>query len=74
MNKSLTSQRYRDPSVKFEGESELDAYKFLGAYIGPTTALQLAILTGNDAAAKDIIDATFKDDLDIPFGVIQNTN
>ncbi|KAI8803543.1 hypothetical protein BJ742DRAFT_828663 [Cladochytrium replicatum] len=67
-DKTLTSQRHRDPTIRFEVEVELDAYKFLGAYIGAMTALQLAILTGNDSIARDIIERTLKDDLDLTFG------
>ncbi|KAJ3041053.1 hypothetical protein HDV00_009953 [Rhizophlyctis rosea] len=67
-DKSLTSARHRDPTIKFDTDVELDAYKFLGAYIGAVTALQLAILLGQDAIARDIIERTLKDDLDIQFG------
>ncbi|KAJ3059193.1 hypothetical protein HK102_010103, partial [Quaeritorhiza haematococci] len=67
-DKSLLTAKHRDPTVKFDADVELDAYKFLGAYIGSITALQLAILTGNDAVAKDLIERTLKDDLDIQFG------
>jgi hypothetical protein len=38
----------------------LDAFKFLGAYIGRITPLQHALLMGQDAIARDIIDATFE--------------
>ncbi|KAJ3417640.1 hypothetical protein HDV05_000097 [Chytridiales sp. JEL 0842] len=67
-DKSLTSTKHKDASIKFEPEIELDAYKFLGAYIGPTTGLQLAILLGQDAIARDIVERTTKDDLDLTFG------
>ncbi|KAI8819631.1 uncharacterized protein EV422DRAFT_99990 [Fimicolochytrium jonesii] len=67
-DKSLTSQKHRDASLKFEADVELDAYKFLGAYIGAITPLQKAILSGQDAIAKDILERTLKDDLDIAFG------
>ncbi|KAJ3127531.1 hypothetical protein HK098_006209 [Nowakowskiella sp. JEL0407] len=67
-DKTLTSIKHKDPAGKFEPDVELDAYKFLGAYIGATTALQFAILTGNDAIARDILDRTVKDDLEICFG------
>ncbi|KAJ3051691.1 hypothetical protein HK097_007277, partial [Rhizophlyctis rosea] len=67
-NKQLTSLRHRDPSIKFDPDVELDAYKFLGAYIGAVTALQLAILLGLDSIAKDIVERSLKDDLDITFG------
>ncbi|KAI9012863.1 hypothetical protein BC832DRAFT_548205 [Gaertneriomyces semiglobifer] len=67
-DKGLTSQKHRDPTVKFDAELEMDAYKFLGAYIGQVTPLQLAILCGQDSIAKDILERTLQDDLDIPFG------
>ncbi|KAJ1552646.1 hypothetical protein HK096_010975 [Nowakowskiella sp. JEL0078] len=67
-DKSLTAVKHKDPAGKFDADVELDAYKFLGAYIGSITALQFAILTGNDTIAKDIVDRTVKDDLDITFG------
>ncbi|KAJ3225434.1 hypothetical protein HK099_006805 [Clydaea vesicula] len=67
-DKSLTSQKYRDPTVKFESDVELDAYKFLGAYIGAISVLQMAILAGQDAIAKDVLERTLKDDLDQTFG------
>ena len=40
----------------------------LGAYIGSVTGLHVAIILGHDGIAKDIIDSSFKDDLDIPLG------
>ncbi|KNC96505.1 uncharacterized protein SPPG_08094 [Spizellomyces punctatus DAOM BR117] len=67
-DKTLTAQKHRDPTVKFDPDVELDAYKFLGAYIGSITALHLAILCGQDAIAKDIVERTLQDDLDITFG------
>ncbi|KAI9091128.1 hypothetical protein DFS34DRAFT_635929 [Phlyctochytrium arcticum] len=67
-DKTLTSQKHRDPSAKFDSEVELDAYKFLGAYIGSITPLQMAILCGQDTIARDIVERTLKDDLDTQFG------
>ncbi|KAJ3333182.1 hypothetical protein HDU76_010786 [Blyttiomyces sp. JEL0837] len=67
-DKSLTSAKHKDESTKFDPELELDAYKFLGAYVGQVTALQLAIFQGQDAIAKDIVERTMKDDLDLTFG------
>ncbi|KAI8920018.1 hypothetical protein PhCBS80983_g01771 [Powellomyces hirtus] len=67
-NHSLTSAKHRDATIKFAPEVELDSYVYLGAYLGAITALQYAILMGNDAIAKDILERTVKDDLDIPFG------
>ncbi|EGF81881.1 hypothetical protein BATDEDRAFT_87290 [Batrachochytrium dendrobatidis JAM81] len=66
--KSLSSEKYRDPSARFEADVELDAYKFLGAYLGSLTPLQFAILLGHDSIARDIIERSFKDDLDDTFG------
>ncbi|KAJ3108176.1 hypothetical protein HDU97_002088 [Phlyctochytrium planicorne] len=67
-DKSLTSAKHKDASAKFDPDVELDAYKFLGAYIGACTPLQFAILSGQDSIARDILDRTVKDDLDITFG------
>lgn len=67
--KSLTSNKHKDLTVKYEVDIENDAYKFLGAYIGNMTALHYSILTGHDAIAKDIIERTLKDDLDATYGV-----
>jgi hypothetical protein len=63
-DRSLAKQR-RKGDYKYDVDIELDAYKFLGAYIGPLTALQYAILNGQDPLAKDIIDASFQEDLGI---------
>ncbi len=68
-DKGLVSSRQKDPAIQFEHDVEQEAYKFLGAYIGALTPLQLAIFVGNDAIAKDILDRMMKDDLDIPMGV-----
>ncbi|KAJ3116191.1 hypothetical protein HDU96_010217 [Phlyctochytrium bullatum] len=67
-DKSLVSAKHKDPTAKFDSEVELDAYKFLGAYIGQITPLQLAILCGQDSIARDILDRSVQDDLDITFG------
>ncbi|KAJ3208560.1 hypothetical protein HDU67_006678 [Dinochytrium kinnereticum] len=67
-DKSLASTKHRDPTAKFDPDVELDAYKFLGAYIGQCTPLQMAILCGQDGIARDILDRTVKDDLDVTFG------
>jgi ketosteroid isomerase-like protein len=29
-DKSLTNQKFKDPSVKYDNDIEIDAYKFLG--------------------------------------------
>ncbi|ORY47724.1 hypothetical protein BCR33DRAFT_753367 [Rhizoclosmatium globosum] len=67
-NRDLTKEKLKDPSARFDNNVEIDAYKFLGAYVGSCTGLQLALLRGNDSIAKDIIDVSSKDDLDIAFG------
>ncbi|KAI8621607.1 hypothetical protein BC830DRAFT_1093362 [Chytriomyces sp. MP71] len=67
-NKGLTTERLKDTSAKFDVDIEIDAYKFLGAYVGSCTALQMALLKGHDSIAKDIIDVSTKEDLDIAFG------
>ncbi|EPZ32339.1 hypothetical protein ROZALSC1DRAFT_27495 [Rozella allomycis CSF55] len=64
----LAKIKYRHNDFKYEGEIELDAYKFLGAYIGSVTGLHAAIIWGQDDLAKEIIDKSFTDDLDITFG------
>jgi hypothetical protein len=56
------------PDAKFDPEVELDAYKFLGAYLGQISPLHYAILLGQDEIAKDIIERAFKEDLDMTFG------
>ncbi|KAJ3237400.1 hypothetical protein HDU81_009498 [Chytriomyces hyalinus] len=68
-NKDLTKEKLRDATAKFDVDVEIDAYKFLGAYIGSCTPLQMALLKGHDSIAKDIIDVSSKEDLDIAFGV-----
>lgn len=67
-DKSLLQQKYKSPDAKFDAEVELDAYKFLGAYLGSLTPLQFAILMGVDEIAKDLIERSFKGDLDETFG------
>ncbi|TPX46126.1 hypothetical protein SeLEV6574_g03400 [Synchytrium endobioticum] len=60
--------RTKDPTAKCDPALELDMYKFMGAYLGQMSALQYAILLGQDSIAKDIAERTFKEDLDITFG------
>ncbi|ORX79269.1 ankyrin [Anaeromyces robustus] len=67
-DKKYTTVKKSDSRAKYDAEVEVDGYKFLGAYIGKMTGLQFAIMLGNDDVAKDIIDATLKDDLDLTFG------
>jgi len=67
-DKKYTTVKKSDPRAKYDNEVEVDGYKFLGAYYGKMTGLQFAIMLGQDDVAKDIIDATLKDDLDITYG------
>lgn len=68
-DKSFLKLKNRSATYTYESSIEMDAYKLLGAYIGPITGLQLAILKGRDELAKDIIDATVDpNDLNIQFG------
>ncbi|KAI8835972.1 hypothetical protein BJ741DRAFT_549255 [Chytriomyces cf. hyalinus JEL632] len=67
-NRDLTKEKLRDATAKFDVDVEIDAYKFLGAYIGSCTPLQMALLKGHDSIAKDIIDVSSKEDLDVSFG------
>ncbi|KAK3807048.1 MAG: hypothetical protein J3Q66DRAFT_392719 [Benniella sp.] len=69
-HKDLTRARFKpDPiATQFPPEIERDAYTLLGAFMGPLTGLQYAILTGRDEPAKDILDATFEQDIDARFG------
>ncbi|KAJ3359009.1 hypothetical protein GGF32_009701 [Allomyces javanicus] len=62
-DRDLTKAKRRG-EYKYPKDFELDAFKFLGAYIGSLTGLQYAVLTGHDKIAHDIIDAMFKEDLD----------
>ncbi|RKO95829.1 hypothetical protein CXG81DRAFT_8107, partial [Caulochytrium protostelioides] len=55
-------------SFKYDGEVELDAYKCLGAYIGGVTALQAALLLGQDAIARDLADRAHREALDTTYG------
>ncbi|KAJ3275174.1 hypothetical protein HK104_003948, partial [Borealophlyctis nickersoniae] len=56
-------------TLKFDPDVELDAYKFLGAYVGGVTPLQCAIMKGEDAIARDIVERVAeKGDLDVTFG------
>ncbi|KAF9430852.1 hypothetical protein BGZ76_000680 [Entomortierella beljakovae] len=66
----LTRARFKpEPrSGAFPPEIERDAYTLLGAYLGPLTGLQYSILTGKDDIAKDILDATFDQEVDARFG------
>jgi hypothetical protein len=70
--KGLTNKKFKTDDAKFDTSVELDAYKFLGAYIGAITPLQFAIILGQDEIAKDIIERSFKEDLNETFGVLIN--
>ena len=67
--KQLCSAKQKSDNWKWDNSYALDAYKFLGAYLGSMTGLQVAVLRGFEEIAADIIDATLNpDDLNIPFG------
>ncbi|KAJ1541995.1 hypothetical protein HK405_010273 [Cladochytrium tenue] len=69
-NRRLVGQRLRAPQLlRFDPAVELDAYKFLGAYVGPCTPLHAAILLGRDAVAADVAERCTRDELDATFGV-----
>ena len=63
-DKSLVTQKQRDPEVRFDPMVEVDAYKFIGAYLGNMTPLQYAIVLGQDAIAKDILERSFDENID----------
>lgn len=74
-DKSLLAIKYRplndagEQSIHYPLHLELEAYKFLGAYIGSVTAVQLCLLVGDVELAKDLIDRTVaKESLDIQCG------
>ncbi|RKP05881.1 hypothetical protein THASP1DRAFT_19209 [Thamnocephalis sphaerospora] len=58
-DRTLTTRRQRGDHWQYSGEHALDAYKFLGAYVGAVTGLHAAMLLGHESIAKDIIDVTF---------------
>ncbi|KAI3654655.1 hypothetical protein MP228_000035 [Amoeboaphelidium protococcarum] len=68
-DKSLTLAKRRSEKFKYDSDVELEAFKFLGAYIGAVTGLQLALMIGRDDIAKDIIDDTLEaSDFDVTYG------
>lgn len=71
-DKSLLTQKLKTEEAKFDVAVELDAHRFIGAYLGSLSPLHYAILVGEEQIAKDIIETTFKEDLDDTFGVIAN--
>ncbi|KAG0081593.1 hypothetical protein BGZ93_008985 [Podila epicladia] len=64
----LTRARCKAKGASYPAEVERDAFTMLGAFLGPLTGLQLAILMGDDSVAKDILDSTFEQDVDARFG------
>ncbi|KAI9145656.1 hypothetical protein BKA69DRAFT_1048891 [Paraphysoderma sedebokerense] len=66
-DKTLATKK-KKTDFKFPSDLELESYKFLGAYLGQCTGLHMAILYGHDAIARDIIERTFKEDLDERLG------
>lgn len=67
-DRSLACATKSKLTYKLDAEMELESYKFLGAYLGSLSGLFYALLIGNDSIARDIIDASFKEDLDIVMG------
>ncbi|KAI9295226.1 hypothetical protein K502DRAFT_315980 [Neoconidiobolus thromboides FSU 785] len=65
--RNLTKIKRRG-EYQYDTSIELDAYKFLGAYLGAVSGLQLALLLGYDSIARDIADITFDQDLNMIFG------
>ncbi|KAJ9058283.1 hypothetical protein DSO57_1014741 [Entomophthora muscae] len=66
--RGLTQVKKRGAEYRYDPSYELDAYKFLGAYLGQLTGLHLALLLGHDSIARDILDVTFDQDLHQTFG------
>ncbi|KAG0347109.1 hypothetical protein BG004_000047, partial [Podila humilis] len=64
----LTRARCKAKAAGYPPEVERDAFTLLGAFLGPLTGLQLAILMGRDSVAHDILDSTFEQDVDAKFG------
>jgi hypothetical protein len=58
-DRTLITCRQRADHWQYDKEHALDAYKFLGAYVGAVTGLHAAILSGHENIAKDILDLTF---------------
>ncbi|RKP36163.1 hypothetical protein BJ085DRAFT_16153, partial [Dimargaris cristalligena] len=71
-DRRLTTVKVRG-DYQYDQTVELQAFKCLGAYLGALTGLQVAILNGQTGIALDIIDVTFDQDLDIPFGNMNST-
>ncbi len=67
-NKQVLKQKSRE-AVRFPPEDELDGIKFLGAYTGELSGLQLALFLAQDDIAREIVQASFTEDLNITFGV-----
>ncbi|KXN75063.1 hypothetical protein CONCODRAFT_76567 [Conidiobolus coronatus NRRL 28638] len=66
-NRKLTTVKRRG-NYHYDASIELDAYKFLGAYLGALSGLHLALLLGHESIARDITDVTFDQDLNLTFG------
>ncbi|GJJ68882.1 hypothetical protein EMPS_01228 [Entomortierella parvispora] len=67
---ALTQARWKAPMdvAHYPSGAEVYAFRLLGAYLGPLTGLQFSILIGQDGIAKDILDATFVQDIDATYG------
>ncbi|KAG0229423.1 hypothetical protein BGW42_001577 [Actinomortierella wolfii] len=63
-HKTEATQQWRFKNTQggswpYPKEIERDAFTLLGAFQGPMTGLQVAILLGKDSIAHDILDSTF---------------
>ncbi|KAI9357994.1 hypothetical protein DFJ73DRAFT_820151 [Zopfochytrium polystomum] len=74
-DRTLLTRRYRPPNPnhpsapRYDPAVELDAIKFLGAYVGACTPLVLALLAGQDAIARDVVERCVgRDEVDVVFG------
>ncbi|KAG0057086.1 hypothetical protein BGZ83_001935 [Gryganskiella cystojenkinii] len=67
---AMTQARWKAPMdvAHYPSGAEVYAFRLLGAYLGPLTGLQFSILIGQDGIAKDILDATFDQDVDSTYG------
>lgn len=67
-NKSLLTQKKKFTDMSYPNDVANDGYKFLGAFIGSVTVLQLAMFLHHDAIAAEIIDSSFAEHLNETFG------
>ena len=67
-NKSLLTIKKKFADVQYPSDVANDGYKFLGAFIGSVTPLQLSMFLHHDAIAAEIIESSFAEHLNEPFG------